>query len=136
MMSTSRGSFGLSATYSSKGARKIVPGAPSAGWPKFRRAAISTRIKRGERFCFQGADPVGWSGIGFAARGEQRIWFAHFLAGGVEQGLDHAVFKENSLRVLPSSVRIGAGMGEQTKDPGNLQRFAGQFAERPMKICD
>lgn len=92
--------------------------------------------KSGERFCLQGADSVGWSGIRFAASGEQGIGFAHLLAGGIQERLDHAVFKENPLRVLPASIRIAAGPREQTKDPWDLQRFARQFADRSMKIRD
>src|ERR1700730_227244 len=88
----------------------------------------------GERFSFESAYTVGRSRIGFTMPGEQRIWFAHLLTGCVQKRLDNAVFKQNPLRVLPSSVRISTGMREQTKDPGDLERLAGQFAKRLMKI--
>ena len=136
-MSTSLGSFGRSATYSSKGAKKFVPGALSAGWPKFRRAAISTRMRASSAFASRVLTRSGWSGIGFAARGKQWIRFAHLLPGGIQERLDHAIFKKNPLRVLPSlDPGLLPDWANKLNTKGISQRFAGQFAERSMKICD
>ena len=67
-------------------------------------------------------------------RREQGIWLAHFPPGRVQHGFDHTVFEEDPLGVLPSSIKIGARTGEQTENQGNIERFGGEFAERPMKL--
>src|SRR6202043_2812909 len=82
--------------------------------------------ERKERFCFQNAYFLRRSGIGLAVDREQRIRFAHFPPGGVQQGFDHAVFKENPLCVLPSSIEIAARTREQTENQGDVERFGGE----------
>ena len=136
MTSTSLASFDLSETYSSNGARKFVPGALSAGWPKFRRTAISTRMRAASAFASRVLTRSAGLGSGLPRAGRSGFGSLIFWRVASRSGLTTLSSKRTRCACCRPRSEIGAGMREQTKDQGNLKRLAGEFAKRLMKIGD